>query len=114
MWIQVWPIAEQQRIDRDTRKVITENGGKHPVASTDLLYLSRQAGGRGLKSVEAEYKATKIKAAVRLYQNKDPTIGLVRQFEEKAEKKGRRSLVRDAQTYAEKLGMKLELLYPLP
>ena len=51
---------------------------------------------------------------MRLYQNKDPTIGLVRQFEEKAEKKGRRSLVRDAQTYAEELGMKLELQYPLP
>ena len=54
MWTQVWPIAELQRIDRDTRKVITENGGKHPLASTDLLYLSRQAGGQGLKSVEAE------------------------------------------------------------
>lgn len=51
---------------------------------------------------------------MRLYQNKDPTIGLVRQFEEKAEKKGRRSLVRDAQTYAEELAMKLELQYPLP
>ena len=113
MWTQVWPIAELQRIHRDTRKVITENGGKHPLASTDLLYLSRQAGGQGLKSVEAEHKATKIKAAVRLYQNKDPTIGLVRQFEEKGEKKGRRSLVRDAQTYAEELGMKLELQYPL-
>ena len=66
MWTQVWPIAELQRIVRATRKVITENGGKHPLASTDLLYLSRQTGGRGLKTVEAEYKATKIKAAVRL------------------------------------------------
>ncbi|PFX15535.1 D-inositol 3-phosphate glycosyltransferase, partial [Stylophora pistillata] len=33
MWTQVWPIAELQRIDRDTRKVIAENGGKHPLDS---------------------------------------------------------------------------------
>ena len=39
---------------------------------------------------------------------------LVRQFEEKAERIGRRSLVKDAQKYAEELGMKLELRYPDP
>lgn len=64
----------------EIRGRLLENGGKHPLASTDLLYLSRQASGRGLKAVETEYKATKIKAAVRLYQHEDPTIGLVRQF----------------------------------
>ena len=67
-----------------------------------------------MKSVETEYKATKIKAAMRFYQNENPTIGLVRQFEEKAEKNGRRSLVRDAEMYAEELGMKLDLQHPLP
>ncbi|PFX23721.1 hypothetical protein AWC38_SpisGene11730 [Stylophora pistillata] len=51
---------------------------------------------------------------MRFYQNENPTIGLVRQFEEKAEKKGRRSLVRDAEMYAEELGMKLDLQHPLP
>ena len=39
---------------------------------------------------------------------------LVRRFEEKAERTGRRSLVKDAQKYAEELGMKLELRYPDP
>ena len=41
-------------------------------------------------------------------------MGLVRQFEEKAERTGRRSLVKDAQKYAEELGMQLELRYPDP
>ena len=41
-------------------------------------------------------------------------MGLVRRFEEKAERTGRRSLVKDAQKYAEELGLKLELRYPDP
>ena len=40
--------------------------------------------------------------------------GLVRRFEEKTERIGRRYLVKDAQKYAEELGMKLELRYPNP
>ena len=45
-----------------------------------------QGGGGGgrVKSVEAEYEITKIKAAVNIYGNTDPTIGLVREFKEKA------------------------------
>ena len=35
----------------------------------------------GLKSIETEYKLTKVKAAVRLYNNSDPTMELVRQYE---------------------------------
>ena len=31
----------------------------------------------GLKSVEIEYKQTQVKAAVKLYSNKDPTMQLV-------------------------------------
>ena len=91
-----------------------ENGGKHPSAFSDLLYLPRRSGGRGLKSNESEYKITKIKSAMRLYTNADPTMRLVRQFEEKAERTGRHSLVKDALKYSEELRMKLELLNPHP
>ena len=112
MWTQVWPIAELQRLDRESRKIIVENGGKHPLASSDLLYLPWRSGGRSLKLIESEYKITKIKAATRLYANTDPTMELVRQFERRKPGTGRRSLVKDAQTYAEELGMKLELRYP--
>ena len=71
-----------------------ENGGKHPLGTNDLLYLSRRVGGRGLKSIEAEYKLIKVKAAVRLYNNSDPTMKLVRQFE--ARRTGQHSLIGDA------------------
>ena len=39
---------------------------------------------------------------------------LVRQFEQKARRTGRHSLIGDAQTIAEELGMKLELRCPDP
>ena len=44
----------------------------------------QEFSGGGLKSVEAEYEITKIKAAVNIYGNTDPTMGLAREFEEKA------------------------------
>ncbi|PFX34783.1 Zinc finger CCHC domain-containing protein 3 [Stylophora pistillata] len=115
MWTQVWPIPELQRLDRESRKIMVENGGKHPLGTRDLLYLPRRAGGKGLlKSIEAEYKLTKVKVAVRLYNNSDPTIELVRQFEEKAQRTGRHYLIGDAQRFAEELAMKLELRCPDP
>ena len=49
-----------------------------------------------------------------LCTNPDPTIGLVREFEEKAARTGRRSLVKDAQRYAEEIEMKLDLQHPEP
>ena len=51
---QCWPVVELKRLDREARKVIVQNGGKHPLGSTALLYLPRMLGGRGLKSVERE------------------------------------------------------------
>ena len=51
---------------------------------------------------------------MRLYNNLDPIMELVRQFEEKAQRTGQHSLIGDAQRFAEELGMKLELRCPDP
>ena len=80
---------------------MVENGAKHLLGSTELLYLPKSIGRRGMKSFEGKYKITKIKAVAHLYANPDPTMGLLREFEEKAARTGRRSLVKDAQRYAE-------------
>ena len=58
MWTQHWPITELKQIDREARKIVLENGSKHPCGSTFLLYLSRDKGARGLRSIETEYKET--------------------------------------------------------
>ena len=66
MWTQQWPVMDIQEINRKARKIVIENGGRHPC---------------GLRSVVMEYKATKIKSEVRLYCNEDPAIRMVRKFE---------------------------------
>ncbi|CAH3131826.1 unnamed protein product [Porites lobata] len=58
--------------------------------------MSRKLGGRGLRSVENEYKNTKIKAAVKLYCNADPMMAAVRSFEELAVQNRRQSIIKDA------------------
>ena len=63
---------------------MVDNGAKRPQEFTELLYLPRSSGGRGLKSVEAEHEITKIKAAVNIYDNTDPTMELLQEFKEKA------------------------------
>ena len=78
------------------------------------MYLAREKGGRGLRSVEREYKLTKIKAAMELCQNMDPSMRVVQQFEERAVKKGHTSLMKEAHKFAEELGMSLSLEYPQP
>ena len=101
--------ADLQQLDRETRKIMVENGGKHPLGSKALLYLPRKVGGRGLKSVENEYKLTKIKTAVNLYQKQDPTMKVVREFEERATETGHHSLIKDAVKYAKELDLDLKL-----
>ena len=82
MWAQTWPLADIQTLDREGRKIIAENGGSHPQGSRAILYMPRKYGGQSLKSVENECNNIKIKAAVKLYCNADPTMAAVRLFEE--------------------------------
>ena len=112
MWIQTWPLAELRQIDRRVRKIIVANGGRHPTSSNATLYLPRSIGGRGLRSVEQEYKLTKIKAALEIHENPDPTIGIVRMFDEKASERGHQSFAKDAVTFARELDLELNLTHP--
>ena len=114
MWTQRWPLRELRRIDREVRKIIVENGGKHPLGSTALPYLPPDRGGRGMQSVESVYKATKIKAAIKLNSNEDPRIIAVRRFVENSSPNGHQSIIKDAAKYAEELGITVDLRYPNP
>ena len=84
-----------------------ESGGKHPLGLKATAYLPRALGGRGMRSVEEEYKITKIKSVIKLYGNEDPTMRLVRAFEENAIHQGHQSLVKEAREFAEELGFPL-------
>ena len=77
MWTQHWTLSELRDVDRAARKIIVENGSKHPANLTSLLYLPREKGSRGMRSVEHENKITKIKSLLQLYQNSDQTVEAV-------------------------------------
>ena len=83
-------------VDREAQKMVVQNRGKHQCGSTSLMYQPRDKGGRGLCSIEREYKETKIKAAVRLFQNRDPVMKILRDFEKCAESVGHQSLTKEA------------------
>ena len=113
-WTQVWPLVDLQQLDREARKIVSVNGGNHPQGSSVMMYLSRKCGKRGMKSVEREYKNTKIKTAVKLFSNPDPAMATVRCFEAKAVQTGRHSIIKNAQKYARELGLQLKLDFPDP
>ena len=64
--------------------------------------------------MENEYKNSKIKAAVKLYCNADPTIAAVRSFEELAVQNRRRFIIKDTKKYAGELDLQLWLNFPNP
>ena len=92
MWTQQWPVTKLKTLHREARKIVVENGGRHPSRSTAILYMSRKKEGRGLCSIEEEFKVPKIEAAVRLYGKRYPAMAMVREFEERAEELGHSSL----------------------
>jgi len=59
-----------------------------------------------------EYKAMKVKGAVRLYCNEDAAMKTVREFEERVEEMGRRSMVKEVFRFTEELGLELDLEHP--
>ena len=109
MWTQQWSLMGIKQIDREACKIVVESGGRHPCSSILLLYVPRSEGGRGLRSVEMEYKATKIKGAVRLHGNEDPSLGMVPEFEEQAARTWRRSIFKEAAKFAEEFWLELDL-----
>ena len=62
IWSQHWGLTDLRDIDRQARKIVCESGGKHPPGLKATVYLPRALGGRGMRSVEEEYKMTKIKS----------------------------------------------------
>ena len=55
--------------------------------------------------MELEYKLIKIKAALKVYENPDPTIVTVRDFDERASERGHYSLGKDTVEHARELNL---------
>ena len=77
-----WNLADLNRLDAKTRKLLTSNKMHYPKADVDRLYLPRSIGGRGMIELETSYKTTAIGMQKYLTVSNDWMIQLVRQHEE--------------------------------
>ena len=67
--------------------------------------------------MDIEYKQTKVKAAIKLYSNQEPThctLRLVWEFEEHATIKDHQLLVKEAQCYVNVMGISSDNSHPQP
>ena len=80
--IITWNLADLNRLDTKTRKLLTSNKMHHPKADVDRLYLPRSSGGRGMIELETSYKTNTIGMQKYLTVSNDWMIQLVRQHEE--------------------------------
>ena len=111
MWTQHWPVKE---LNSGTGTLIVENGGKHPCGPTAILYTRREKEGRGLRSIEEEYKVTKIKGGSEFMHELGPSFGNGAWLQERAETLGHKSLAKEAARYADEVGLQLQLEHPNP
>ena len=65
-----------------------------------------------MKSVETAYKVTKINTALKIHGSTDPTVKLVKNWDENSASKGRHSVLADAVKYAREFGLDLDLAKP--
>ena len=77
-----WNLADLNRLDTKTRKLLTSNKMYHPKADVDHLYLPRSSGGRGMIELETSFETTTIGMQKYLTVSNDWMIQSVRQHEE--------------------------------
>ena len=100
MWTEKLNITDLRVIDASIRDILNRQNAKYKLQSNWSLYLPRSKGGRGLKQVEFTYKATRIKAAMKILTDQDPQMILVKKFDKLRMEKGRSSIIRDAISFS--------------
>ena len=100
MWTQSINITDLRKMDECIREVMNRNKAKYKLQINSSLYLRRDKGGRGLRNMEMNYKCTKIKTAIKVLQDNDPKMVLVRRFDIARKEKRRKSFINDAILYA--------------
>ena len=97
-----WPVNDLKELDRMLRKILNDTKAKHPASSNELLYFPRAKGGRGLKSVEQVYRDQDQNCPAYAPLNwAAAKADLIRMH------KGRRSITRDANTFANEIRVEI-------
>ena len=108
-WTMKFTIEFLRIVDRSIREIINSLGGKHTNLLNTVLYAPRSKGGRGLNEIERLYKETNVKAAVKLIQNKDSRMELVKKFHNINSESTSYSLFKEVRKYATEFKITLNL-----
>ena len=100
-----WTLADLNRLDTKTCKLLTSNKMHHPKADVDRLYLPRSSGGRAMIELETSYKTTTIGMQKYLTVSNDWMIQLVHQHEDN---KKLHSIVKEARRFKREFGLENE------
>jgi len=73
-----WHQEELQKLERNTRKLLTIHGQHHPTADVDRLYVPRKQGGRGLMQLEAAHAVEITKLVEYVDKKEHPLIQVVK------------------------------------
>jgi hypothetical protein len=73
-----WHPEELQKLDRKTRRLLTNHGQHHPKANVDRLYVPRKREGRGLMKLEATHAVEITKLVEYVEKKEDALIQVVR------------------------------------
>ena len=84
-------------------------GAKHANQMNAINYLTKDKGGRGLRSLEDTYTANKLKLATKLLQETDHRFDLVKEFHKANMEASSFSIFKDAPRYASEIGLLLSI-----
>ena len=108
-WAVKFPLNLIKEMDISIRSNMNLTGSKHTNLTNVIKYLPRKSGGRGLRSLEETYKTTKIKLAVKLSQEDDQRLTIVRKFHMIHTLTNSFSIFKDADRYALEIGLKMNV-----
>ena len=106
-WAVKFPVKAVREMDSAIRDSMNVTGSKHTNQMNAINYIPRIKGGRGLRSLEDSYKNTKIKLALKLVNDPDPRMEIVKAFHEKCMQTNSFSIFKDAERYAAEIGIKI-------
>ena len=106
-WAVKFPISVPKEMDSSIRENMNITGSKHTNQMNVVNYMPRAKGGRGLRSLEESYKDIKIKLAIKLSNDTDSRMAIVRKFHETCIQSKSFSIFKDAERYTKELSIKM-------
>ena len=108
-WTVKFSVESIKDMDSIVRKVMNAQGAKHTLQLNAINYLPRNKGGRRLRSFEERYKITKVKLAVKLVNDKDPCMEIVREHHNTTAESNSFSIFKDAERNAQEFDIEMNL-----